>query len=502
MATQVKLLNPIESIMKDLKEKIIRGSFAKIVSQAVNVFLRLGSLIVLARLLDPTDFGLVTMVTAVSGVFKILKDAGLSMATIQRDTVSHEQMSTLFWINTLLGLILALLLVAMAPAIVTFYNEPRLYWVTLALGVDFIFTGLTAQHSALLQRQMRFDTIAFIDIITLLAGIIVAVSMALDGWGYWALVGQAVITPCAYTICTWAAVRWIPGMPRRSVGIRSMLRFGGTITLNGLVMYFAYNVEKILLGRFWGADSVGIYERANQLIKFPIDILFSSIGGVMFSALSRIQDDPNRQKRYFLKGLSLVLTLSLPITFACAIFADDVIFVLLGPKWKDAAPIFRLLAPAILVLSMINPFYFMLLSFGLVKRSLKIAFVIAPLVIASYIIGLPHGPTGVAFAYSAAMILWVVPHIAWCIHGTRISVLDIVQTVSRPFISGIVASALAFGIQFYYGQFLSSFQRLALGSSVMLISYLWMLLFIMGQKTFYLDLFLVLKTRNPVDQKN
>ncbi|SJM90448.1 Lipopolysaccharide biosynthesis protein WzxC (fragment) [Crenothrix polyspora] len=400
----------------------------------------------------------------------------------------------------LVGLVLAFLLVVIAPLIADFYHEPRLIWVTTALAVDFIFTGAAAQHSALLQRQMRFGTIAVIDIITLLAGIIVAIVMAADGWGYWALVGQIVIMPCASAICTWAVVRWLPGWPSQKTSIRSMIRFGGIVTLNGLVVHVAYNLEKILLGRFLGAEVLGIYGRAYQLISIPSETLNSSISGVAFSALSRIQDDPKRQKRYFLKGYTLLIALTLPITIACAVFADDMIFVILGAKWKDAAPIFRLLAPTIVIFALINPFGWFLYAIGRAERSLKIAFVIAPLVIVAYFIGLPYGSSGVAFAYSAAMALWVIPHIAWCIHGTGISAQDILQTISRPFISGIVSAALAVGVQIYFGQLLSPFLHLALGGAVMLVSYLWMLLYIMGQKAFYLDFFQGLKMRPSINE--
>jgi O-antigen/teichoic acid export membrane protein len=490
-----------EVVPVGLKERALRGGSAKIGAQAVNITLRLGSLMVLARLLDPKDFGLVAMVTAITGVFGLFKDAGLSMATVQRVTISNEQMSTLFWINMLVGVILAFLLIAIAPGIADFYHEPRLYWVTVALAADFLFTGATAQHSALLQRQMRFGTMAVIDIITLLAGITVAIAMAAAGLGYWALVGQAVTMPGVGAICIWIAVRWIPGKPRRKVGILSMVRFGSTVTLNGLVVYIAYNLDKVLLGRYWGANALGLYGRAYQLINLPTDSLNSSVGGVAISALSRIQDDPNRLKRYFLKGYSLVLALTLPCTLACAVFADDMILVFLGPKWQDVVPIFRLLAPTIVVFGLINPFAWLLFSIGLVGRSLKIVFVILPLVIAAYLIGLPHGPNGVALAYSAAMALWVIPHIAWCIHGTEISSRDILQTVSRPFVSGIVAAALALGVRFSVGQLLPPFLRLALGGSIMLASYLWMLLYVMGQKEFYLDLLRELRSRSPVVMK-
>ena len=487
--------------MKDLKERVVRGGFAKIGSQAANFALRIGSLMVLARLLDPKDFGLVAMVTAITGVFALFKDAGLSMATVQRASITDEQASTLFWINMLLGAILAVLIIAIAPVLVAFYHEPRLFWVTVAFAASFLLTGATAQHSALLQRQMRFTTLAIIDTLSWLLSIATGVGMAFGGCGYWALVGMAVIYPAASTVCMWLATAWVPGRPHRKVGIRSMIRFGGTITLNGLVVYIAYNLEKVLIGRYWGAEALGTYGRAYQLINIPTSNLDSAIGGVAFSALSRLQDDPTRQKSYFLKGYSLLLTLTLPITFACTVFANDVILVFLGPKWKDAVLIFRLLAPTIAIFALINPFAWLLYSMGLVGRSLKIAFVIAPLVIAAYLVGLPYGPSGVALAYSAAMTLWVIPHIAWCVHGTTISLRDILRIVSRPFLSSIVAAAFAFGLQLYFGQLLSAFPRLVLGIGVMLVSYLWMLLYVMKQKAFYLDLLRGLRRGSSVDEK-
>ena len=174
----------------------------------------------------------------------------------------------------------------------------------------------------------------------MIVGTAIAIVGALAGYGYWALVAMSTITPLVYTVCVWMATSWVPGMPRRRAGIRSMMRFGGTVTLNGLVVYVASNLDKVLIGRFWGTDAIGIYGRAYQLIGIPTDNLNASVGEVAFSALSRIQDDPVRLKSYFLKGYSLVLALTLPITLACAFFADDIIFVALGPKWMEAAPSF------------------------------------------------------------------------------------------------------------------------------------------------------------------
>lgn len=474
--------------MENLAERTIRGGAAKFAAQAANFSLRMGSLVILSRLLEPKDFGLVGMVTALIGVLNLFRDFGLSAATVQCLTVTEEQVSTLFWVNLAVGGILSVVAMAAAPAISAFYHEPRLIAVTAVLATAFLFNAAGVQHSARLQRQMRFTTSATIDFVALVVSVSVGIGMALEGFGYWSLVGMTLISPVVSTSGMWLATRWIPGMPHRNVGIRSMLRFGGTVTLNSLIVYFAYNLEKVLLGRYWGAEVLGVYGRAYQLISIPTENLNSAAGEVAFAALSRVQHDPIRFKSYFLKGYSLVLTLTLPITVVCALFADDLILVVLGPKWRDAVDVFRLLAPTILIFAMINPLSWLLFSLGLVGRSLKVALVLAPVVISGYLIGLPYGPKGVALAYSSIMALWVIPHIAWCVHGTVITLADIGRVLSRPLLAGLVAGAAAFALPFLYGHGWAPLLRLAVGGSVFVSVYLGLLLYAMGQRTFYLEL--------------
>src|ERR1022692_1817602 len=487
--------------MKDLKQRTIRGGLARLCAQGANFFIRLCSLMVLARLLGPKDFGLVGMVTAFTGILTLFRDFGLSSAAIQRRYVSDEQISTLFWINIFVGMLLGLLAVAGAPIIAAFYHEPRLVGVTAVLALGFLFNAAGVQHSVLLQRQMRFTALAVINTVGLIAGTAVGIGGARAGYGYWALVGMTLTIPLISTVGFWLTTAWVPGKPHRQTGIRSMLRFGGTVTLNGLVSYLANNVEKVLLGRFWGVDALGIYGRAYQLVNIPTDNLNFAAGEVAFSALSRLQDDPSRLKRYFLAGYSVVLALTFPMTVACALFADDMIFVVLGPKWSAAAPIFRLLAPTILVFAIANPLFWLLSSLGLVERSLKMGLVIAPLMIASYVVALPYGPRGVAFAYSTVMMLWVLPAIAWTVHGTVISFRDILLAVSRPLASSVVAGGVAFGARAVYGHSFSPFSRLALESAILLVTFVAMLLFVTGQKALYLDLFRGLKLPSRVKEE-
>jgi PST family polysaccharide transporter len=475
-------------MMENLKAKIIRGGLARLCAQGVSFILRLASLMILARLLSPRDFGLVGMVTAFTGVLTLFRDFGLSSAAVQRTTVTDEQISTLFWINMLLGAALALITLAIAPAIAAFYHEPALFAVTAVLAAGFLFNAAGIQHSALLQREMRFTALAVINVVSLTVGIAIAIYGAKVGYGYWALVLMTVTPPIISTLGFWLTTGWIPGVPRERAGIRSMMHFGGSLTLIGLLGYIANNADKVMIGRFWGVDAIGIYGRAYQIVSIPTDNLNSAIGEVAFSALSRLQNQPVHFRSYFLKGFSLVLGLTLPVTIACGLFADDIVSVFLGPRWNEAATMVRLLAPTIAIFAIINPLGWFLFSIGLVARGLKVAPVLAAVMITAYAVALPYGPKAVAFAYSAALTVWVIPHIWLCVHGTVISVRDILLAVSRPLASGILAGGLAFGVRLIGGSLVSPLPRLVLESSVLLITFFGVLLFVAGQKSLYLDL--------------
>jgi O-antigen/teichoic acid export membrane protein len=471
----------------NLKQRTIRAGLIKILAQVANFLIRIGSIMVLGRLLDPKDFGLVGMVTAVTGVLVLFRDFGLSSASVQRATLTDEQASTLFWVNLFASAILSVVALALAPLISAFYHEQRLFWITCVVALSFLLNGAGVQHSALLQRQMRFNALALIDISSLAIGVAIAIGTALAGYRYWALVATSVVVPFMTTLGLWLVAAWIPGTPSRRIGLRSMVRFGGTMTLNGLFWHVANNFDKVLLGRYWGADAIGLYYSAHQLIRIPTDNLNSAVGDVAFSALSRLQDDPERFGRYFLKGYSLVVALTLPLTVVCSVFADDLVAVLLGSRWGGAAEIFRILAPTILVFAIANPLGWLLNSLGLVARGLKIAVVFAPLLIVGYVIGLPYGPKGVALAYSTVMSLSLLPLIIWAVHGTSIRVRDIGMALSRPLASSMVAVALAFGSHVLFAQELSLLPRLVLEMLLFGVVYVVLLLLISDRKS-YMDL--------------
>jgi PST family polysaccharide transporter len=357
----------------------------------------------------------------------------------------------------------------------------------------FVFNATGVQHLALLQRQLRFVILTVIEVGSEIVSAAIAIGMAVAGCGYWAVVASVITGPLVITIGAWVASGWFPGRPRGLGDVSAMLRFGGTITLNNLVVYGGYNSEKVLLGRYFGPDALGLYGRAYELINLPTRIINTAIAGVAFSSLARLQREPDRFKDYFLKGYSLVVSITLPATIACAVFADDIILVILGPKWTEASTIFRLLAPTILIYGMINPLSWLLWAVGLQERSLKVGLVLAPVVICSYLVGLPYGPSGVALAFSTAMVLWSVPHLYWCLHGTTISVHEVLSVAGRVLLSGAIAALAAMSVQNLAAPISSAILRLVLGGTVMLAVYVFALLFVMKQSMLYFGLLRTLR---------
>jgi PST family polysaccharide transporter len=419
----------------------------------------------------------------------LFRDAGLGIATVQREVLTHEEASTLFWINVLVGVALTIAATAMGPFLVTFYKEPRLLAVTIVSASAFLFNSVSVQHRALLSRAMCFTAMARIDILASALSALTGIGMAVSGWGYWALVGMGLTGPVVTAAAVWLAMPWLPGKPLRWSSVRSLLHVGGTVTLNNVVVYLAYNTEKILLGRFWGAEALGLYGRAFQLANLPVQQLSSSIGTVAYPALSRAQSDPERLRSSFLQGYSVVISMAIPATLSCALFAEEIVRFLLGPKWNGAAALLRLLAPAVLALALINPFGWFLQATGRAVRSLNIAFLIAPVVILGDAAGLRYGPTGVAIGYSTAMMLLVIPILAWAKHGTGMTAGEYWESIRRPLTAGAIATAAGWLFKAAWAAMLPGVWVLIVGLTLVLGVYGWTLLVAMEQRTFYVDLF-------------
>ena len=402
---------------------------------------------VLARLLSPADFGLIAMVLAVTGFVTRFRDLGLAMPTVQRAEITHEQVSTLFWVNVAFGLAIMLLTAAAAPLVAWFYDEPRLTTVTIVLAVAFLFGGLTVQHQALVRRQMRFARLAAIQVLAAVVTPAVGIGLALLGAGYWALVAMELVLVATVAVGVWVVCRWRPGRPVRGAGIRGMLAFGGHLTGANILDYVARNIDKVLLGWRWGAAPLGLYSKAYQLLLLPVRQINQPISTVAVPALSRLQNEPERYRAYYRQGIQLIAVLGMPLVFFTFVAADEIILTILGSQWAAAAVLFRLLAPAALLNSLNVATSWVYLSLGQVARQFRWTLLSSAAAVVAFLVGLRWGAEGVAVAYSVSFCALRIPEIPYCFSRSPLRSADLLGVLWRPTVASVFAGAAVAGLK-------------------------------------------------------
>ena len=445
-----------EYLKADLKGRSVRGGAVTMAAQGMTFFLGMASTVVLARLLTPQDFGLIAMVTAVTGFLMMFKNMGLSMATVQKAEVNHGQISTLFWINVILSIGVMLVTAALAPVIAWFYGEPRLTWITLALAGAFIFGGLTVQHQALLRRQMRFGSLALIQIISMLVGILTAIIAAFYGAGYWSLVLMQLATAITSAIAVWVACGWRPGLPVRRSGVRKMLAFGGNLTGFSVINYFARNLDKVLIGWRWGSGSLGLYSKAYGLLMLPLQQIRQPIAVVAIPTLSRLQNEPDQYKRYYYRAINTIAFITMPLVAMLAVLSDEIIRIVLGNQWTDAAIIFKVLAFVAFFQPVTGTCGWVYVSLGQTKRMMHWGLISVPIVVLSFIIGLPWGPVGVATSYTlCTLFILTVPALLFAFRYSPVNLVGFFKAVWHPMAISVIMYA-SLELAKYYFVFSSS----------------------------------------------
>ena len=427
---------------------------------------------ILARLLTPEDFGLVAMVVVVVTFISAFKDMGLSMATVQRPEVTHGQVSTLFWVNVGLSGAVVVITMALAPVLAWFYKEPRLEQITLVLALTVVFGGLTVQHQALLRRQMRFGALAVVEIVSMVSALTVAVVMASSGFGYWSIVVMPIVREATITAGVWTACQWRPGPPVRRSGVRLMLAFGGYLTAFNLVNYFARNLDKMLIGWQFGAIALGFYSKAYQLLLLPMQQINAPLTTVAVPALSRLQDQFERYRAYYIRGGLLTTTIGMPIVAFLLMDADLAVLTILGNQWGESVPIFRALGPAALIGTFNVATGWVYISTGRTKRMFKWGMFGAAIVVIAYLIGLRWGTLGVAWSFSVSVIVLRLPSFVYCFRGTHMRLIDPVRAIWRPSTAAIIAAAIFYGFQQAIPMSLPGLARLAIDLAVYMTFYI------------------------------
>jgi O-antigen/teichoic acid export membrane protein len=445
MSSQTELSDAfsVEHLHADLKGRSVRAGAQSMAAQVAQILLQSVATVTLARLLSPVDFGLVAMVTAVTAIASAFSDLGLTEATIQRKEISHRQISTLFWINMGMGLLLTVITAAMAPALAWFYKEPRLLGITLAVSPTFFIGGLRAQHNALLKRKMRFSSIAIRDVTCYAFAVPVAVLLAWYGAGYWAIVALPMILNLGQLVISWWMVAWRPGLPGRDTEIRSMLGFGGNVAASYLVFNWIRNADNVLIGWYWGAGPLGLYSRAFNLLTLALSQINGPASNVVFPALSRTQGDPELFARYYLRTVNLIMWIVAALFGFLFVAARPVIVLVLGEKWIDAAPVFRILAVSVVGQMLLESILWLFVSRGQSARLLKLLLIISPLMVASFAIGLPFGIKSVALALSIFLVVSLPWILKFAFSGTDLTLGRLAKALLCPTLLSLVGVVFA-----------------------------------------------------------
>lgn len=400
----------VETVAHDsYKGTVLQGSFYTGLSQGVTVGCQIASVLILSRLLMPTDFGRIAMIGPVIAFLSMFKEMGLLQAVIQRKSLTYGQLNSLFWINMGVSAVLTIFLILMAPLIAQFYNEPDLIWLIRAMALGMMLTALGAQHFALLNRRMMFGRIAINSGMVALATLATSILWALVSPSPWALVAGTLVGGIVGSVMVWVWVAWRPAKPGLAPGTTDLLGFGAGITGFKLANFLSRNLDSILIGRVWGSAALGFYDRAYKLILFPLNRVAQPLSQVMVPVLSRMQDEPERYARAFFRVFGLMQLAILPGVAAMTGMAETAVPFLLGAQWADSAPIFAALGIAALAQPLANPTGWLFVSQG---RTTEMAFwglASAVVTCGAFLWGVQYGVRELALAYAVVTLLKLFP---------------------------------------------------------------------------------------------
>lgn len=429
-----------------MRRQAIRGAGVTVFTQALVFALQLVSTVVLARLLTPRDFGLVTMVTTFSLPLASFGLNGFTDAILQSEEVSHESASNLFWINVVMGLVLALGFAEAGTLLQWFYKNSAVAPLAAGLSVTIFLSGTSVIHIALLKRAMGFSAASAIDFSARALYVVVSITFGFLGWGYWALVIGSAAQALATTIGAFWSCRWIPGIPKRAPGTNSMIRFAvhvyGRFSLN----YSTRNMDNLLVGWRFGAPALGFYKKAYDLFLLPSSQLLSPVVSVAVSTLSKLNQNRAQYRHDFLRGLSIVALIGMATGADLTLVGQDLISVLLGPGWETAGRIFVLFGPGVGVMLIYNTLGWIHLSSGRADRWFRWTIIEFLVTVLLFVLALHWGPVGVAGAWTVSFWILTIPAFWYAGRPIELKVGAIVDAVWRYLLASVVSGAVCFAI--------------------------------------------------------
>lgn len=437
--------------MTSLAQRALSGASATLFWQATRVVILGTSIVVLARLLAPSDFGLFAMVTAVIGIGELLRDFGLSVASLQAKTLDPREKSNLFWVNTVVGALLGITVFAASWPIALLFGDDRLIAITQALSVTFLVNGIATQFKAQINRDLRFMVLGVTEAVPQAVALVAAIAIAATTHSYWALVAQAVVAAALEAVLCLALARWRPGRYRRDVPIGRFVRFAGALVGTQALAYLPKNIDSILLGALRGPTELGFYNRAYQIVVLPLTQVTAPLSRVAIPVLSRLQDATDVFMTYLRTAQFATVTVTSVFYGAMIGFGAPLVELVLGDHWLDAVPMLQILAISGIFRALSQVPYWIFVTLGQTGKQLVIYLVGQPLIVVAIAIGTYWGGVGVAAGCSIGYAVFWVLNMWWAGRVTQLpvaslalSALAIVATFAVP-----VAAAGAVATHFF-----------------------------------------------------
>jgi O-antigen/teichoic acid export membrane protein len=425
-----------------LKRRILLGLGWSGLAQVLRQALQIGTSILLARLLVPSDFGLLAMVLVFAGFASSISDLGLSAALVQRQDIQPQHKSTIFCLQLAFGSILTILLLVTAPLIARFYETPRLTVICFGIAPTFLLNAFGGVPLALLQRRMAFRSIAAIEAASILVSGTTAIILALNGWGIWSLVIQAMLASFITAIFSWQQSRWKLSLYFSIAAWRELRNFSSALTGFNTINYWVRNLDNLIIGKFIGATALGLYTRAYSMMLFPITQISGTFSRVMFPAMASIQDQTERLREIYIRATRTIALVTFPLMTGMGVLADTLILVLFGPAWNAAASILRILAVVGLLQSVGTTVGWIYTARG--RTDIMFYYILGAggVYAAAFLIGLRWGVPGIAIAYAVCnvLLLW---YPSWTLAGHLIG-LTFLRMVAN--LAGIFACSAGMGV--------------------------------------------------------
>ena len=367
---------------------------------------------ILARLLTPQEYGLAAIAIVLSSLVLIFSDLSLGAALIQRPVLTERDRSTVFWTSAAVGLLLTVVGIALSGPVASFFGQPEVQPLFAAMSVTFLIASLSSTQMALLTRDMNFRTLELRKMVAALASAAVGISLALFGFGPWAIIGQELVVVVVSGVLLWIGCSWRPRFTYSRSSLRDLVGFSGHVFGARLLFYLNRNADNLLVGRFVGAAALGVYSVAYNLMLLPAGQISVPVQDVMVPAFARMQDDVKGLARSWLRANRLVGALTVPIVVGLAILAPEFVRVVLGPKWSSVTPVLQILCWVGLLQSLQGLNGSVLRARNQTNLLFRYSIVVAVASLTAFVVGISWGIVGVATAYAISSTI-VEPYYTW-----------------------------------------------------------------------------------------